>query len=440
MTNVDLIVHACWIIPIVPERQVHEHFSLVVDQGAIVALLPQQQALQRYQGRRTLQLDDHVLLPGLINAHGHAAMTLLRGFADDHPLETWLNEHIWPAEKRWVAADFVRDGTELAIAEMVRSGTTCFSDMYFFSEQIVQAAAATGMRCQAAFPIMDFPTAWGDGPQTYLDKGLALEERYRGDPRIRVAFGPHAPYTVSPAWLEKIVALAHERAMPIQIHLHETANEVRESLDRHGKRPMQRMMELGVLGPSTQCVHMTQIDDHDIALLRQTGAHVIHCPESNLKLASGFCPVGRLLDVGVNVALGTDGAASNNDLDLFGEMKAAALLAKAVAADAAAVDAHTALQMATLNGAKALGIAALVGSLETGKRADFIAVSLADLAQQPVYNPASQLVYTSVGHAVTHVWVDGHCLLDERKLQTVDEDAIREKTARWKRRILAADQ
>jgi 5-methylthioadenosine/S-adenosylhomocysteine deaminase len=228
--------------------------------------------------------------------------------------------------------------------------------------------------------------------------------------------------------------------MPIQIHLHETANEICESLQQYGKRPMRRMMEMGVLGPSTQCVHMTQIDDGDTDLLQQSGAHVIHCPESNLKLASGFCPVGRLLQAGVNVALGTDGAASNNDLDLFGEMKAAALLAKVVADDAAAVDAHTALQMATLNGAKALGMAALVGSLEAGKRADFITVSLADLAQQPVYNPASQLVYTSVGHGVTHVWVDGRCLLDERKLQTIDEGTVREKTARWKQRILAADR
>ncbi|GGB99050.1 N-ethylammeline chlorohydrolase [Oxalicibacterium flavum] len=440
MTTVDLIVHARWIIPIVPACQVLEHASLVVDGGGIVAVLPQHEARQRYQARRTLQLDDHVLLPGLINAHGHAAMTLLRGFADDHPLETWLNEHIWPAEKQWVAADFVRDGTELAMAEMIRSGTTCFSDMYFFPEQIVQAAAGAGMRCQAAFPVMDFPTAWGDGPQTYLDKGLALAEQYRGDARIRVAFGPHAPYTVSPRWLERIVALAHERTMPIQIHLHETASEVRASLQEHGKRPMQRMMELGVLGPATQCVHMTQLDDGDIALLQQSGANVVHCPESNLKLASGFCPVGQLLQAGVNVALGTDGAASNNDLDLFGEMKAAALLAKAVAGDAAVLDAHAALRMATLNGARALGIDALVGSLEAGKRADFIAVSLADLAQQPVYRPASQLVYTAVGHCVTHVWVDGQCLLDQRSLQTIDEEAVRQRTRQWRQRVVAADR
>ncbi|GGI55271.1 TRZ/ATZ family hydrolase [Oxalicibacterium solurbis] len=437
MTTVDLLIHARWIIPIVPAGQVYEHYALAVDQGAIVALLPQQEADERYRANCTVRLDEHVLLPGLVNAHGHAAMTLLRGYADDKPLDDWLNNHIWPAEKKWVSADFVRDGTELAIAEMIRSGTTCFSDMYFFSEEIAQAAEAAQMRCQVSFPILDFLTAWGSGPEDYLAKGLALEEKMRSHPLVSVGFGPHAPYTVSDRWLEKVAMLAQQRNMTMQIHLHETASEVEESMRQHGMRPIQRVKNLGLLTSHTQCVHMTQIDDSDIALLQQSGAHVIHCPESNLKLASGFCPVDRLQQAGINVALGTDGAASNNDLDMFGEMKMAALLAKTVSGNAAALDAHAALRMATLNGAKALGIDKLVGSLEVGKRADIAAVSLGDLDLQPVYKPESHLVYASVGHRVTHVWVDGKCLFEDRILKTIDAHEIRNKVGHWKKKIHA---
>ena len=435
MTSIDLLIHARWIIPIEPARQVLEHYAIAIDQGTIVALLPQKEADERYRANRTVRLDDHVLLPGLINAHGHAAMTLLRGFADDKPLDDWLNNHVWPAEKKWVDAEFVRDGTELAIAEMIKSGTTCFSDMYFFSEEIAQAAEAAKIRCQVSFPILDFPTAWGNGPEEYLAKGLALEEKMRTHPLVSVGFGPHAPYTVSDRWLEKVATLAQERNMTMQIHLHETAGEVEESLRQHGIRPIQRVMNLGLLTPQTQCVHMTQIDDSDIALLQKTGAHVIHCPESNLKLASGFCPVDRLQQAGINVALGTDGAASNNDLDMFGEMKMAALLAKTVGNNAAALDAHAALRMATLNGAEALGIDKLVGSLEVGKRADIAAVALNDLELQPVYKPESVLVYASVGHRVTHVWVDGVFCLDNRILQTTNEDMIRKKVIAWQEKI-----
>jgi 5-methylthioadenosine/S-adenosylhomocysteine deaminase len=435
MNSIDLLVHARWVIPVEPAQQVLEHFSIAVDQGVIVALLPQREAEQRYRATRTVRLDEHVLIPGLVNAHGHAAMSLLRGFADDKPLDEWLNRHIWPAEKQWVGAQFVRDGTALAIAEMIRSGTTCFADMYFFPEHIVEVAEAAKMRCQVSFPILDFPTAWGSGPQEYLDKGMALHERMRSHPLVRVGLGPHAPYTVSDKWMEKIAALAHEHVMSIQIHLHETAGEVEESMRQYRMRPVQRVMQLGLLTPKTQCVHMTQIDDSDMGLLQQSGAHVIHCPESNLKLASGFCPVHKIGKAGVNVALGTDGAASNNDLDMFGEMRTAALLAKAVGKDAAALDAHAALRMATLNGARALGLDALIGSLMPGKRADMVAVALDDLALQPVYNPVSQLAYSSVGHCVTHAWVDGECLLKERALQTVNAMEIKASAMRWKEKI-----
>ena len=432
---IDLLIKARWIIPVVPENRVLENCAIAIDQGKILAIIPSDGAEQRYNAQTVVNLPAHALIPGLVNAHGHAAMSLLRGYADDHPLHTWLNDHIWPVEGRWVSEDFVRDGTDLAIAEMIKTGTTCFADMYFYPEQAAQACLDASIRCQLAFPILDFPTAWGLGPDEYLSKGLALHDTFRSNHLINVAFGPHAPYTVSNAPLQKIAILAHEMDMPIHIHLHETAQEVSESLKQYGCRPIRRLMDLGILSPLTQAVHMTQIDDSDIDSLQASGAHVIHCPESNLKLASGFCPVDKLLKAGINVAIGTDGAASNNDLDLFSEVKTAALLAKAVAADATALSAHSALRMATLNGAKALGLEEHVGSLEIGKAADITAINLGELAMQPVYNPVSQLVYTHSGQAVTHVWVEGKCLLKNRELQTLNEREILGKANWWRKQI-----
>lgn len=437
LNNIDLIIKARWIIPVVPTNRVLENCAIAIDKGQILALLPHEEVDRRYIARETVTLSSHVLIPGLVNAHGHAAMSLLRGYADDQPLHTWLNDHIWPAESRWVSEDFVRDGTELALAEMIKSGTTCFADMYFYPEQAAQACLDAQVRCQLAFPILDFPTAWGMGPDDYLNKGLSLHDNFRGNHLINIAFGPHAPYTVSDTPLHKIAVLAQEMDMPIHIHLHETAQEVSDSLAQYGRRPSQRMMDLGLLSPLTQCVHMTQIDETDIKLLQDSGAHVIHCPESNLKLASGFCPVDKLLRANINVALGTDGAASNNDLNLFSELKTAALLAKAVAGNAAALDAHSALRLATLNGAKALGMEDVIGSLEVGKSADITAVDLGDLAMQPVYNPASQLVYTHAGNAVTHVWVEGKVLLANRLLQTLNEREILGKANWWRKQITA---
>ncbi len=435
--NIDLLIKARWIIPIIPENRILENCALAIHEGKILAIIPAEGSEQRYRAREVVSLGSHVVIPGLINAHCHAAMSLLRGYADDHPLHTWLNDHIWPAESRWVSEEFVRDGSDLAIAEMIKTGTTCFSDMYFFPEQAAQACLDARIRCQLAFPILDFPTAWGLGPDEYINKGLGLHDTFRSNHLINVAFGPHAPYTVSDGPLQKIATLAHEMDMPIHIHLHETAQEVNDSLKQYGCRPAQRLMDMGLLSPLAQTVHMTQIDDSDLCLLQSSGAQVIHCPESNLKLASGFCPVDRLLKAGVNVAIGTDGAASNNDLDLFSEVKTAALLAKAVAGDATALGAHTALRMATLNGAKALGLEEQIGSLEIGKFADVIAIDLAELAMQPVYNPASQLVYTHSGQAVTHVWVEGRCLLKNRELLTLNEREILGKANWWRKQIAA---
>lgn len=433
--SVDLMIHARWIIPVVPENTVLSDCSLVIDNGQILAIHPTTEAKRLYAANKEHHLDEHIVTPGLVNAHNHAAMSLLRGFADDHPLQTWLEEHIWPTEAQWVTPEFVRDGTELSAAEMIRSGTTTFADMYFFPEETAKAALESGMRCQLHFPVLDFPTAWGQGPDDYIQKGLALSDAYRSHPTINVAFGPHAPYTVSDEPLQRIATIAEEMQAPIQIHLHETAAEVSDSLESTGERPIERLNRLGLLSPLTQCVHMTQVTTEDIELLKQAGANIIHCPESNLKLASGFCPVQSLLDNGINVALGTDGAASNNDQDLFGEMRTAALLAKGVSGDASAVNAHTALRMATLNGAKALGLDSEIGSLEVGKQADITAIAVNQLEQLPLYNPVSALSYNNISQQVSHVWVNGNPLMEDRRLTTLDEHRVREKAKYWQQRI-----
>lgn len=433
--SIRLLIKARWIIPVVPENRVLENCALAINNGQILALLPQDEAERQFSAEQTINLGNHLLIPGLVNAHGHAAMSLLRGYADDLPLKPWLENHIWPAEHQWVSEEFVRDGTALAMAEMIKSGTTCFADMYFYPEQTAQLAQQAQMRAQISFPLFDFPSPWGLGPDDYFAKGLELHDNFRSSPLVRIGFGPHAPYTLSDDPLKKVGVLAQELDAPVHIHLHETASEVEDSLKQHGKRPSQRLMDLGLLSPLTQCVHMTQVDDSDLALLQQTGAHVIHCPESNLKLASGFCPVQRLLDAGVNVALGTDGAASNNDLNLLGELKTAALLAKAVSGNAAALDAHTALRLATLNGAKALGLDDKIGSLEVGKSADITAIDLSDLEAQPLYNPASQLVYTDSGRRISHVWVAGKALLLSRQLQTLNERELLAKARWWRQQI-----
>lgn len=435
---VDLCIHARWIAPVEPAGVVLERHALLIRNGCIEAIVPSTE-VDTARCEETIHLDEHLLTPGLVNAHGHAAMSLFRGLADDLPLEQWLQQHIWPAEQRWVDPTFVRDGALLAIGEMLRSGTTTFSDMYYFPEETARAAAETGMRAQLCFPILDFPTAWGSGPDEYMEKGLALHDQWRDSEQISVGFGPHAPYTVSAGPLERVAALCHELDLPVQMHVHETRTEVDDFLHAKGMRPIAWLAELGVLGPRFQCVHLTQLDKTDVRTLHDNGCHVIHCPQSNLKLASGICPVQTLRDAGINVALGTDGAASNNDLDLVGEMQSAAMLAKYAANNAAALPAQEVLAMATLGGAKALGLDDRLGSLVRGKWADCIAVRLDDWQQLPVYDPVSQFVYSAGGHAVTDAWVGGKALMRGRTLQTVEARPVLAKARTWASKIRVSE-
>lgn len=412
----DLLIRARWIIPVEPARTVLEHHAVVVNAGKIAAVLPERDALERYTPAREVSLDRHVLIPGLINLHCHAAMTLLRGIADDTPLMAWLQEHIWPAEAKHVSPDFVRDGTLLACAEMLRGGITCFNDMYFFPEAAAVAVAEAGMRAVIGLPLLEFPTAYATDADDYLSKGLAARDAMLGQPLLHFALAPHAPYTVSDRSFERVATLTGELDLPIHLHVHETRAEIEESLRLHGRRPLDRLHRLGIVGPNLIAVHAVHLDAHEIALLAAEGCSVAHCPTSNLKLGSGIAPTTALLAAGVNVGIGTDGAASNNRLDLLGDLRLAALLAKGSSGDAAALDAHRTLHMATLAGARALGLGDEIGSLVPGKAADMCAISLDDPLLAPCYAPESHLIHVAGRENVSHVWVCGQMMLENHSL------------------------
>lgn len=429
--NVDSLIYAKWIIPVEPDDRILENHALVIHSGKIHDLLPSDLARIKYTATSTHQMDSHALIPGLINTHTHAAMSLFKGLADDLSLMDWLSNHIWPAEARWVDPAFVEDGTRLAIAEMIRGGTTCFNDMYFFPDKTAEIAVDAGLRASIGLIVIDFPTAWAQSTQEYFEKGEKVHDRFRHHPLIRTAFAPHAPYTVSDAPLKKIVVLAEEMDIPIHMHVHENAQEVSQAIEQGGISPLHRLHDLGMLSQRLLAVHMTQLDEQAIELVARYKVNIIHCPESNLKLASGFCPVHALQQAGVNVALGTDGSASNNDLDMIGEMRTAAMIGKGVSGDSRAIPAMTALKMATINGARALDLQDVTGSLKIGKSADVVAIDLDFAETLPVYDPVSQIVYAAGRNQVTDVWVAGKQLLKNRELQTLDLNQIKQKARDW---------
>ena len=438
-TDIDLLLEARWVVPVEPHAVVLDEHAVAIHRGEIVAILPIAEARALYAPRERVELPEHALIPGLINAHTHNPMTLLRGLADDLPLMTWLREHIWPAEGRVMGPDFIRDGVELAVAEMIRGGTTCANENYFFPDVIAATYRAMGFRAVIGLPVIDFPTAWAKTSDEYFSRALEVHDALRGETLLTTAFVPHAPYTVSDENFERIRVLADQLDIPIHLHTHETAHEVDEAVEKDGIRPFQRLQKLGIVNDRLVAVHMTQLTDAEIAACAKAGVSVVHCPESNLKLASGFCPAEKLRAAGVNVCIGTDGCASNNDLDMFGEMRTAALLAKAVAGDAAAFDAAYALRAATLNGARAIGLGERVGSIEVGKRADLVPVRLDALETQPLYHVASQLVYATGRHQVSDVWIDGRRKLADGDLVDIDTAAIRAKARAWRERIAAGD-
>lgn len=397
--------------------------------------MPSRLARERYPGALRIELPGHALIPGLVNLHTHAAMSLMRGLADDRALMDWLRNHIWPVETRLVSADFVRDGTLLACAEMLRGGVTCFNDMYFYPEAAARAALAAGMRAALGIIVIEMPSAYAADAQDYLSKGLAMRDTLKGEPLLSFCIAPHAPYTVSDKTFERIAMLQGELELPMHIHLHETRDEIEQSLASHGVRPLDRLRAFALVDANLIAVHAVHLTGQETELLAEKGSHVAHCPSSNLKLASGVAAPARLLQGGVNVGLGTDGAASNNRLDLFAEMRLAALLAKGAEADPTVLPAQTVLEMATVRAARALGLDDRIGTLAPGKSADMTAVNLGALEVQPCYDPLSHLVYAAGREHVTHVWVDGELVVDGGELTRLDTRELAAKAAYWKDRI-----
>jgi 5-methylthioadenosine/S-adenosylhomocysteine deaminase len=431
----DLIIEPTWMLPIAPARTVLTGHSVAIRGANIVAIGPSQTIQQQFRATASRRLDGQLLMPGLVNAHGHAAMVLLRGLAEDLPLDAWLRNKIWPLEAQWVTPEFVADGVALALLEMLKSGTTCFSDMYYFPEGAAHAARDCGMRAQITFPLIDFANAWSKNAAEGFNKGLALHDEYRDDVLIRIGFGPHSAYTLSENELLKTLTLADEIDAPIHMHLHETAGEVATARRDLGCTHIQRLAQIGMLVPRLQAVHLTQLDDADLDALVEGGVRAVHCPQSNLKLGSGVTDVCRMQRRGLLVGLGTDGAAANNSLDMFTEARTAALLAKTVSGDPTALDAHAALELATLGGARALGLDAIIGSIEPGKAADLISIDLTHAGALPVHRPESTLLYTASGSHVQNVWVAGRQLLIDGNPTTLDVSGIHARAATWARRL-----
>jgi len=431
MEQVDLLIRAAHVVPVQPRGALPDH-AVAVKDGRIVAVVPAAQALSRFEARESVHLERHALIPGFVNVHCHAAMSLMRGIADDMPLITWLREHIWPTESKHVTDDMVHDGSLLAMAEMLRAGVTCVNDMYFFPEATARAALKAGMRASLGVIALEFPSAYAPDAASYITRGLATRDAYHGEPLLTFTLAPHAPYTVGDDTLRRVVVLAEELDCPIHMHVHETAAEVAEGFAQHGARPFARMASLGLVGPRLIAVHAVHLDDRELDMMAREGVSVAHCPSSNLKLASGIARVAEMRRRGIRVGVGTDGAASNNRLDVMTEMRTAALLAKGASGDASVIPAMEALEMATLAGARAIGLEREIGSIEAGKQADLAAIELSSLETQPCYDPVSQIVYAAGRENVSHVWVSGEARLTERRLRSLDADDLAAKAAWWR--------
>jgi len=438
MQEVDQIIDARWVIPVEPAGTILENYSVIVVEGRIGDILPTGEAHLQFKGKRHFALSQHALIPGLINLHTHAAMTLMRGLADDKALMDWLDNHIWPVETRLVSDDFVRDGTLLACAEMLRGGITCFNDMYFFPESAAQASLQAGMRAAIGMIVVEFPSPYAGDATDYLGKGLAMRDGFRDEDLLSFCLAPHAPFTVGDATFERVTTYSAELDVPVHIHVHETKDEIHESIAKHKLRPLRRLQHLGLVGPNLIAVHAVHIEDDEIELLAEHGCHVAHCPSSNLKLGSGIAPLAKLARAGVNTGLGTDSAASNNRLDVFAEMRLAALLAKGASGDPTVVPAHAVLEMATVQAARALGLEQRIGSLKRGKAADIVAVNLSAPELSPCYDPVSHLVYAAGREHVTDVWVNGELLLENGELSKLDAADLAARANFWKEKINTA--
>ena len=436
MRHCDFLIAARWCIPVEPAGSVLEDHAVAVVDDRIAAVLPLAEARDVFQPSVFVERPGHALIPGLVNAHGHAAMTLFRGLADDLPLESWLQEGVWPVERRFASAELVRDGTELAIAEMLRAGITCFSDQYFFPEIVAETAVDLHMRAVIGTPVVDFATAWAENVADYLGKGSELvHDRYADHPMISTCFAPHSTRALSDAAFTELRVLADQLDVPVQIHLHESHGEVAQSVEATGRRPLERLDDLGLVNASLLAIHAVHVTPAEIERLAAAGAGVVHCPASNLKLACGIAPARAFVEAGVTVGLGTDGAASNNLLDILAEARMAALLSNVTAGDGGAITAAQALRMATLDAARVLRRDHEIGSIEPGKWADLTCIDLQRCNSQPLYDPVSQLVYATRADQVSDVWVGGRQLVDRGELTTINRESIFRRSREWQQRI-----
>lgn len=431
----DLVIEARWVATVASQQPLLENHAVVVQAGIIIEILPIHNARQKYSATSLVCLDDHVLIPGLINLHTHAPMSLMRGIADDIALMPWLHQHIWPAEQTVVSDRYVQEASLLACAEMLSGGITCFNDMYFYPQATAVAVNQAGIRANLGLLVLEFPSAYASDADDYLQKGFAAHDSWRNNPLITTSIAPHAPYTVSNKTFESIITYAEQLSLSIHTHLHETLDEISQSEAQYGLRPLQRLAEFGLLGPNLIAAHCVHLLPHEIDLLAEYGCHVAHCPNSNLKLASGIAPLTQLLAKGVNVGLGTDGVASNNRLDIFAEMRLSALLAKGVSGDATVVPAQKALAIATINAAKALGLEHKIGSIEVGKLADLAAVKLSDIATAPYYDPISHLVYACGREHVTHTWVAGELRYSNGVYANIEPNELKEIINTWQPKL-----
>jgi 5-methylthioadenosine/S-adenosylhomocysteine deaminase len=429
----NTIIHARWLLTVESSEILHHH-SLAIKDGQIAAIAPTDETSD-WAADEVITLDEHVLMPGLINLHGHSAMTLLRGYADDLQLMDWLHNHIWPAEGKHVDDAFVYDGSLIGMAEMIRSGTTSINDMYFYHSAVARAGAAAGMRTFVGCSILEFPTNYAQNADEYISKAMAEREEYLNNELITFTLAPHAPYTVSDETFKKITDIALKNDMLVHCHIHETMDEVNDSVRDHGKRPLARLNDIGFLENKLIAAHMVHLTDDEIALTASKNISIAHNPNSNMKLASGIAPIAQAMAAGVNVGIGTDGAASNNKLDMLNETRQAALLAKVGTCNPTDVPSFQAIQMATINGAKALHIADKTGSIKVGKQADIIAINMAELETAPTFDVISHIVYAAGREHVTHTWVNGQCLMKQRQLLTLDETALKAMAKKWQTRI-----
>jgi 5-methylthioadenosine/S-adenosylhomocysteine deaminase len=426
---------------VITENAAHDILTpgaVAIDGTDIVAVGTPADITNRYAPAETIDARDEIGMPGLINTHTHAPMVMFRGLADDLALMDWLQKYIFPAEAKTVSPAFVRTGTRLAALEMIESGTTTYADMYYFEEEIAKATREAGLRGVLGQTIIQFPVPDARTPAEGLARAERFIQAFKGDSLIVPAVAPHALYTNDKATLLACAALAHKYDVPVIIHVAETEDELKTTREQHQTTPVQYLESIGFWGPRTLAAHGVWVNDADIQILKRRGVGVAHNPESNMKLASGAAPVTKYLAAGVALGLGTDGAASNNDLDMFGAMRQAAFLAKLTTRDPTAVPARTALDMATIGGAKAMGMAAAIGSLEAGKRADLIAVSMASARQTPLYDPVSHLVYVTRGDDVRTTIVNGKILMKDRQVRTLDRAGVIAEANRLAEAVRAA--